>query len=756
MKILMVTMAMNIGGAETHILELSRELASRGHDITLASFGGVYADMLEQCGVRIVKLPLHKKDPASVCESYRGLKKLILTENFDIVHAHARIPGFITGLLNDIITKNGLKFRFVTTAHLNFSVNPLLRRISRWGERVMAVSEDIADYLVNEYDYPRERIYTTINGVDTEKFSPDTDFSQVLEKHSLDKSHKRVVYVSRLDPDRSEPAYRLLDVAEQLAARFPNTDIIIVGDGANFAELSEKADIINKNVGRKLVTMTGAVSNVEEYCSAADVFIGVSRSALEAMSAARPVIVAGGQGSLRIFDESKVSTAVSTNFCCRGCEAESAEMLLEDITTLLSDDELRLSQGKFNREFIQKYYTASRMADDYLRMYEDTLASPVRFSGKADVVISGYYGFGNMGDETLLDIISSSAAREIPSVKIAALTKSPKKDRTRTGLKCVSRFNFVGVWHEISRAKVLISGGGSLLQDKTSKRSLRYYAWVMNAAHILKKKVYVYANGIGPVSDERNRRLTARVVMQSELVTVRDNGSKNELLALGVDENKINVSADPAFLISPDEKSKRYADELAEKFGRFMVVSVRPLDNSAPGSPLTERDEENLLAVEKAVTDIAKKYSLTPVILPMQCSRDSEISERLSKELAKNGIKAPVYVPRSSGELVCVLGKAMLVIGMRLHAVIFASSASSPVIGLSYDPKVAGFMHELGQDYVIDLEESHGDGYVETEIIRCADEIMSRRDEVVAEIAEVSAKLRSRAVDDVKRLKSLL
>ena len=64
-----------------------------------------------------------------------------------------------------------------------------------------------------------------------------------------------------------------------------------------------------------------------------------------------------------------------------------------------------------------KYYTAERMAKDYIALYEETLRSPVSFRGAADVVISGYYGFGNMGDETLLDTIARSLAEEVPGVK---------------------------------------------------------------------------------------------------------------------------------------------------------------------------------------------------------------------------------------------------------------------------------------------------------------------------------------------------
>lgn len=760
MKILMVTMAMEIGGAETHILELSRELIRRGHSVTLASFGGVYADELEKCGVRNITLPLHTKHPARVIESYAGLKKLLRDEKFDIVHAHARIPSFIVGLLNDSLTENGVKFRFVTTAHLNFSVNPLWRRISRWGERVMAVSDDIADYLVKEYGCPRERIYTTINGIDTEKFSPDVDFSPVLEKHDLKKSNRRIVYMSRLDPDRAEPAYRLLDIAPQIGERYPDAEIIIVGGGGNFDELNAIAGRINESSGRNLVTMTGAVSNTNEYCAAADVFIGVSRSALEAMSVGKAVIIAGGQGALGIFDESKVDAAVDTNFCCRGYEPSSAPKLFEDICTLLDDGGMRKECGRFNREFVLKNYTASRMADDYLAMYEDTLASPVCFRGKPDVVVSGYYGFGNLGDESLLDTIASSAAEEIPGIKIAALTRHPKADGRRTGLKCVSRFNFPAVFSELSRTKVLISGGGSLLQDKTSKRSLRYYAGVMRAAELLGKKVYVYANGIGPILHEPNKKRAAKAVTAADVVSVRDDGSKAELVSLGVPADKIEVSADPAFLIADKisekvERSakKRLAHLLGAETSEFFAVSVRLMDvSSADCTHLTPRDEEILREVEKSAVYIAKKHKMTPVIIPMQESRDTAISEKLSEMLCGDGVSAKIYTPSSAGELICVLRRASVLIGMRLHAIIFASSAGVPVIGLSYDPKVTSFMRELGQKYTIDLSGEGISGYLDS----YADEIIENRAKIAGEIAEVASSLKQKALKDVKRLRELL
>lgn len=755
MKILMVTMSMNIGGAETHILELCRELLLHGHDLTLASFGGVYADELTALGVRHVKLPLHTKDPLSVLTAYHGLYRLIKNGGFDIVHAHARIPAFICGLLQD-----RLKFRLVTSAHLNFSVNALWRRIARWGDRVMAVSEDIADYLVREYAYPREKIYLTINGIDTERFSPSVPTDALLSSLGRSAERRRIVYISRLDEDRADPAYRLVEIAPRIARDFPDTDIFIVGGGTELSRLRAMAEQVNVQVGYPLITMPGAVSNINEYASAADIFIGVSRSALEAMSAAKPVIIAGGQGALGIFDETKVEAAVDTNFCCRGYAVADGDTLYGWIAELLSRSPEELSEmGRFDREFIERNYTASRMANDYEELYRDALAAPIPFRGRADVVVSGYYGFGNMGDESLLDVIASTLAAEIPNVRIAALTRHPRRDAKRTGLKCVGRFSPRAVW-TICGAKLLISGGGSLLQDATSKRSLKYYAGVIGIAEAAGVDTYVYANGIGPVSDRSNRRLTARVVDRATKVSVRDGDSAEELRRLGVTRDDIRVTADPAFLIEPYNERR-----LQKRLGHpdsFFAVSLRPLV-----SPAKDKGSGDTRIVEELVSAalrIREEYGLTPLVIPMQEAQDTEICESFAARynaavaVGEGGDvgcvrTALVYKPENAPELIGVLSRAEFVIGMRLHSIIFASSAKVPVVGLAYDRKVGSMMKALGQGYTVELGEGSDVG---GGTYGCVRSIMNDHAEICASLAERAAAMRSRCKEDLRTARTLL
>ena len=180
MKILMATMGLDIGGAETHIVELSKELKHRGHDILIVSNGGVYVSEVEAVGIRHYQAPLHQRSVAAMNRARRILREVIAREQPDIVHAHARIPAFLCGLLH-----RRMKFAFVTSCHGVYQVSGALKLLSNWGEHTLAVSEDIAAYLMNQYSIPAEQITLTINGIDTEKFSPERPGTEVRAELGL-------------------------------------------------------------------------------------------------------------------------------------------------------------------------------------------------------------------------------------------------------------------------------------------------------------------------------------------------------------------------------------------------------------------------------------------------------------------------------------------------------------------------------------------------------------------------------------------
>ena len=226
MNILMALMSLDIGGAETHVTELSKELKRRGHNIIVASNGGVYEKELEDFGIKHYKVPLQNKQPQNIISSVNLLKKIIKDEKIDIVHSHARIPSFLLGKI-----RKNMKFPFVTTAHWVFTTKYGLKYITDWGQKTLAVSEDIKKYLIDNYHIPEKDITVTVNGIDTEKFSKRQPDEKLKKEFGLEDDGKTIVYVSRMDTDRSLVAHQLISAVHTLYPIIDGLKCIIVGSG---------------------------------------------------------------------------------------------------------------------------------------------------------------------------------------------------------------------------------------------------------------------------------------------------------------------------------------------------------------------------------------------------------------------------------------------------------------------------------------------------------------------------------------------
>ena len=144
MNILLACMSMGLGGAETHVYSLACALRSLGHGVTVASRGGVLADKLAENGIKQIFIPLDKADIFTVCKCRAVIGGLLKSGEYDIVHAHARIPAFVCA---PVCKKHGV--HFVTTVHAHFKGGSLLRALSRWGEHCFAVSPEPCYYLTS-------------------------------------------------------------------------------------------------------------------------------------------------------------------------------------------------------------------------------------------------------------------------------------------------------------------------------------------------------------------------------------------------------------------------------------------------------------------------------------------------------------------------------------------------------------------------------------------------------------------------------
>lgn len=356
-------MKLDIGGAETHVVELAKELRRRGHNVIVTSNGGVYVKELESSGIKHYTVPLQNKNPFNVIKAYRMLKKIIKNEKIDIVHSHARIPSFILGKLH-----KRMKFPFVTTAHWVFTTKYGLKYITDWGQQTVAVSEDIKKYLIDNYGIPAQNIVVTINGIDTQRFSPETDPTDIMREFGFSADDNVIVYVSRMDKDRSLAAKQLIEASEELKKSINRLKLLIVGDGNDFEAVQAMAK------GKDYIRLAGSRTDINKLVAAGCLFVGVSRAALEAMAAQKPVIIAGNEGYIGLFDKTKLDTGIATNFCCRGCAPSSAELIKNDIKRYfaLSADE-RYALGVYGRELIISDYSVIKMTDDTVKIYERVL-----------------------------------------------------------------------------------------------------------------------------------------------------------------------------------------------------------------------------------------------------------------------------------------------------------------------------------------------------------------------------------------------
>lgn len=729
MKILLATMGLDIGGAETHIVELAGELRRRGHQVTVASNGGVYVPEIEAMGIRHVKIPMHRRSPVLMAKSLILLRRLIREIRPDVVHAHARIPAFLCGLL-----KKSLDFPFVTTAHWVFETQGLLRVLTDWGQRTIAVSDDIKTYLQDNYKIPDENITVTINGIDTEKFSPRASGSEVRREFKIPEDALVVSHVSRLDESRADAAAALIRIAPALHDRYPDVRILIAGGGNMYEELLHRSEEVNIRLGCRCVILTGPRTDINSICAAGDIFVGVSRAALEAMAVERPVVVAGNEGFLGLFDQDKLETGMQGNFCCRGCPALTDEGLLDDVITALSlpaDECERLSE--YGRQVVLDHYSVSRMADDALRVYES-----VRHRRR--VVLSGYYGFGNAGDEAILDVLTRSIREIDDGAEITVLSKRPDVTRSVLGCGAVNRFSPFRVIRAVKRCDVLISGGGSLLQDNTSTRSLLYYTGLIRLAQRAGKRTFIYANGIGPVNRERNRVRVRRAVEAADAVTVRDPDSLRELRDMGVTREDIVVTADPVFTAEVPETDA--TEEILAAHGvkgDFVTVSVRPF-----------RGEPDYFTKFAAVLDgIKRRYGVEVVLVSMQPKRDEPVSWQVSDAMEeKCVVLTGDFQPE---ELMGVIGRSRMILSMRLHALIFAARGAVPALGFVYDPKVKSYLELLhqpaaGRDGEIDVEAT----------VEAVGVILSRREEIEERLRRTRDELTAQAFANTDILRDIL
>ena len=276
------------------------------------------------------------------------------------------------------------------------------------------------------------------------------------------------------------------------------------------------------------------------------------------------------------------------------------------------------------------------------------------------VAVSGYYGFGNTGDEA----IALAITREIRKRGMTPLllSNTPQESAQAFGSEAAARMKPGPLLAAVARSSVLLSGGGGLLQDKTSARTLSYYLGVIRLARFLGKRVVIFNQSVGPLSPEGGRKVAA--ALTGLRIIVRDAGSLETLEGLGL---KGELGGDPALLLTPTPELTRDL--------RSVII--------APRGDVTEA-----LEPLREVTLQLRRAGRHVTALSFMPDHDDVAAHALGANV--------VLSTRDPQTALDAIARSGYVIGVRLHAVILAAAAGTPFSGVAYDPKVRGFCTDAG------------------------------------------------------------
>jgi len=357
------------------------------------------------------------------------------------------------------------------------------------------------------------------------------------------------------------------------------------------------------------------------------------------------------------------------------------------------------------------------------------------------ILISGYYGFGNASDEAILAAILQGLKEHIPEAEVCVFSDNPASTTRDFGVRSVNRKNLFAMAREMLGASLLLSGGGGLIQDSTGVNTIRYYLGVVSLARKLGVPVMFYAQGAGPVRTGKGRAITRRVANRVQLITVRDEESRDLFREIGVAVPPIVVTADPVMALrpaSPDRIDAIWSDEQIPTDVAQVALSVRPW-------PEGGAFEDAFVAVGRR---LVAAHGVNVLVAPFQESQDRAICDRVAGAIGAGArsLRRTYAAP----ELMGLLGRMRATVGMRLHALIFSAAQGVPVVGVAYDPKVANFLRRM-QAPAVPLDGLDGD-----RLIAATEDMLSRERELRETLLQRAPALRDQALENVRLVRRLL
>ena len=347
------------------------------------------------------------------------------------------------------------------------------------------------------------------------------------------------------------------------------------------------------------------------------------------------------------------------------------------------------------------------------------------------IVISGYYGSKNGGDEAMLAAMLEVLREEISDLQVTIISLNPEYTKQRHNVDAVKWLDIYNIIKKIRAADLLISGGGSLLQNVTSGRSLYYYLAIIFFALIFGRRVMLYAQGIGPIRGVLAHKLMNLIVNRVDLITVRDRGSLEELSRLEINRPKIFCTADPVLAIKPvplELGEKILSRHSIARDGKLVGVAIRHWID-------WEKFQHELAT---ALDKISDKINAKIIFIPMKFPEDITAAQETAALMKKNF--SVLDEEFSTQEILSLVGCMDILIGVRLHALIFAGVMNIPMLGISYDPKIERFLDSIGEKPLGNLSDVTADKIFDATLKKLSTHKNSRDDKLLKELGELARK----------------
>jgi polysaccharide pyruvyl transferase CsaB len=692
MKVIHLISGGDTGGAKTHVHLLLKHLNMENEATLVCFMDGPFAREAEALGVPVVVLT------GPMPTVLRRLKAMITQGGYELVHCHGSRGNLVGALL-----KRSLDLPFVSTVHsdpkLDYMGRPGARAVygtlNQLAQRAMdyhiGVSESMRELLISR-GFDPNRVFTIYNGIEF----PESDERAVSDRQAyyrkvgLDAPEGSVVVgiAARLHPVKDYPT--LLRAFAKAHQSHPQLRLLIAGDGQDRASL----EALTAELGiAKAVCFAGWIDGITEFYRVLDINV------LTSLSETFPYALTEGAREHVCAVSSRVGgvpTLIRDGETGLLFEAGDVDALAAHLAALASDPAERQRLGEALYRRTKAEFSAEATCRRQLEIYRQMLETERRFrtQGRFGALICGAYGMRNAGDEAILQAVVSELRDVDPRMPLSVMSRRPKETALKCGVDAIYTFDILRMLRTMRRRELYVNGGGSLLQDVTSTRSLWYYLFTLGAAKRRGCAVMMYGCGIGPIRRKLNRTLAGRTVQRNvDAVTLREENSLRELQGLGVTAPEVTVASDPALSLrpAPDAEVDRLMRKLGlDPAGRYLCFSLRRWSGVG--------DKLELFA---AAADYAwETYGLQPLLLSVNQLQDEQATERFYAK-----VQAPCALVQESldtEEMVGLIGRMTAVLAMRLHVLIFAASRGVPLAAVSYDPKVASFLDYLGQTNYVD------------------------------------------------------